>query len=124
MDMTYLAHALSWEWACAYIFALGRGHIRAWEQTAAVAGGMGHLGPTPDAFYAAFPALPRRWVTPIRKASPYRGPLFPGLALPTFGKAAVHLIRKSFGVPRLISPRIAWRDRIRPRACNPRALAV
>ena len=59
MDMTYLAHALPWEGACAYIFALGRGHIRAWEQTAAVAGGMGYLGPTsaPAAFYAALPAF-------------------------------------------------------------------
>ena len=57
--MTYLAHALPWEGACAYIFALGRGHIRAWEQTAAVAGGMGYLGPTsaPAAFYAALPAF-------------------------------------------------------------------
>ena len=107
MDMTYLAHALPWEWACAYIFALGRGHIRAWEQTAAVAGGMGHLGPTPDAFYAAFPALPRRWVTPIRKASPYRGaiPLVPccfpfpsSLTFLPFGKVdAAYLIPKSFG---------------------------
>ena len=57
--MTYLAHALPWEWACAYMSAPDEGHIRAWEQTAAVAGGMGYLGPTsaPAAFYAALPAF-------------------------------------------------------------------
>ena len=55
--MTYLAHALPWEWACAYMSAPDEGHIRAWEQTAAVAGSIGHLGPTPATFYAALPAF-------------------------------------------------------------------
>ena len=54
-----VAHALPWEWACAYMSAPDEGHIRVWEQAAAVAGGMGHLGPTPApaAFYAALPAF-------------------------------------------------------------------
>ena len=57
--MTHLAHALPWEWACAYMSAPDEGHIRVWEQAAAVAGGMGHLGPTPAPaiFYAALPAF-------------------------------------------------------------------
>ena len=44
---------------CLYASAPDEGHIRAWEQAAAVAGGMGHLGPTsaPAAFYAALPAF-------------------------------------------------------------------
>ena len=54
-----VAHALPWEWACAYMSAPDEGHIRVWEQAAAVAGGMGHLGPTPApaAFYAVLPAF-------------------------------------------------------------------
>ena len=119
MDMTHLAHALPWEGACAYIFALGRGHIRAWEQTAAVAGGM-PFGPSAGYFlcgftrfcYSAGSALFRAGgvirIAFAREASPYRGDIslvpccfpfsFSSLASLPFGKVdAAYLIPKSFG---------------------------
>ena len=99
MDMTYLAHALPWEWACAYIFALDGGHIRAWEQTAAVAGGMGHLGPTPDAFYAAFP----RFATALGRAHP-KGFAVSRATIPWFSAPNVRQGRRPS------HPQILWRS--------------